>query len=307
MLFAQLSKEAQQPRRLRTLRWYDQNKCEPHAVGALNGLLETLEGLRTVDVYLEDMPTLPRVDGIVKQKATLQSLSLHSQDANGTLLFYSEADFARICTECLALRQLSLMFPFTKVHDCYPSQDFRACLVRPPPAPNLPTPRTERDRVAPLTIVASQKLTAKLPELTVLNIRRWPTPPRDSSFTGHYHRIAQLLTLYEHQLQRLTQRIFTKFDEAAPLATHGRRTRARLAVVAWGPNGRSKVDPADTFKAKQVPFVRGARTDPFGATELLAVQVPWRLVQFVEGESDVLDHSVGLPNWPFGIFHTERP
>ena len=320
VLFAQLSKEHQLPKALRTLRWYDQNKCENHAVGALSGFMETLSGLKTIDIYLESMSALPRVDGILKHKESLTSLSVHSQSTeqnNGDLHFYPDADFGRICTECTNVRQLSLMFPTTPVGTAYPTSDFRSFLVSPvqlfpvlslvSPPPSLPIYCGTGAEHKGLNALTIQRHTQKLPNLTVLNIRRWPTNGSSGVFSGDYARIAQSLTLYEHQLQRLTQRIFVKSDERARSAGHvqGPTQRSRLSVVAWGPNGRSRVDPSDTFRLKQVPFVRGKKVDPFGKAELLAMQVPWKMVQFVEPESDILNHSVGLPNWPFGIFNNE--
>ena len=261
VLFAQLSKESQMPQQLHTLRWYDQNKCESHAVSAVSSLLEVLSGVKVIDIYLEGMSGLPRVDGIVKHKDSLYSLSVHSQDRHSNLHYYAEADFGRVCTECTQLTQLSLMFPSTSVEEAYPSQKFRAFL----------------------------KHAYNLQHLAVLNIRRWPS--HSKSFTAPYHQIAQNLSLYEHQLQRLTQRIFVKADERA--RDNGRRSRARLGVVAWGPNGRSIVTPNDAFQLKQVPFVRGTQLDPLGGREMRAVQTRWNLVQFVERESDILNHSVG--------------
>ena len=118
----------------------------------------------------------------------------------------------------------------------------------------------------------------KLPRLAVLNIRRWP--PHTTGFSGCYHKIASNLDLYEVHLQRLTQRIFTKADATAADTSGGRRNRARLAIVAWGPNGRSRVDTSDSFRIKQVSFARGKRVDPFGEEELLAVNVPWKSMSF---------------------------
>ena len=131
VLFTNLSKEAYRPTRLRTLRWYDQDKCENHAVGAASGFLESLEGLQTIDIFLEDLGSQPRVDAIVKHKETLTTLSMHSYDrANGgTMHVYTDADFARICRECTGLRQLSIMFPGTNVKNMYPSNEFRSFLV----------------------------------------------------------------------------------------------------------------------------------------------------------------------------------
>ena len=129
VLFAQLSKESHMPRHLHTLRWYDQNKCENHAVSAVSSFLEAMSGLKTIDIYLENMSTLPRVDGILKHKDTLRSLSVHSQDRSNTMHEYTEAHFGRICSECTKITQLSLMFPSTSVEKAFPSQDFRTFMV----------------------------------------------------------------------------------------------------------------------------------------------------------------------------------
>ena len=267
VLFAQLSKESQMPRGLHTLRWYDQNKCENHAVSAVASFMEVISGLKVIDIYLEAMHGLPRVDGIVKHKDSLYSLSVHSQSAHSqdrhvSMHCYSEEDFGRICNECPNITQLSLMFPSTSAEEAYPSSKFRAFL----------------------------KHAYNLPHLAVLNIRRWPSHTKN--IDGNSHSVVQALSLFEHQLQRLTQRIFVKADEHA--GERGRRGgRARLSVVAWGPNGRSLAQSDDNFAIKQVPFVRGVQLDPLGGREMRAVQTHWNLVQYVERESDILNHSVG--------------
>ena len=64
-----------------------------------------------------------------------------------------------------------------------------------------------------------------------------------------------------------------------------------LAVIAFGANGKTPYD-TDKVKLKQVPFVRGQQIDAFGNKTLLAVKTQWRMVQFIEPESDVLNHSL---------------
>ena len=137
VLFAQLSKEHHRPARLHTVRWYDQNKCEHHAVPAMSNFLEALAGLEVIDIYLEDMSTMPRVEGVLKHKETLQSLSVHSQSSESELHWYEDADVARICTECSSVRQLSLVPPPPNSGESwkienkpYPWSRFRAFLVR---------------------------------------------------------------------------------------------------------------------------------------------------------------------------------
>lgn len=98
--------------------------------------------------------------------------------------------------------------------------------------------------------------------------------------------------MYEHQLQRLTQRIFEESDEDAKQRHYGFGNRSCLSVVCWGGNGKTRHDTNEKFKLKQIPFVRGLKVDPFGNSSLLAVRTIWRMVQFVEPESDILNHSL---------------
>jgi hypothetical protein len=100
------------------------------------------------------------------------------------------------------------------------------------------------------------------------------------------------LRLYEHQLQRVTQRIFENSDADAKEKGYGLGHRSYLSVVCWGGNGKTRHDSSEKFKLKQIPFVRGLKVDPFGQSSMLAVQTIWRLVQFIEPESDILNHSL---------------
>ena len=100
------------------------------------------------------------------------------------------------------------------------------------------------------------------------------------------------LHLYEHQLQRISQYIFELSDDDARLFGYGLGNRSHLAVICWGGNGKTRHDTHDRYKLKQIPFVRGLKVDPFGNTSMLAVQTVWRMVQYVEPESEILNHSV---------------
>ena len=69
--------------------------------------------------------------------------------------------------------------------------------------------------------------------------------------------------------------------------------RSALRVIAFGGNGSTAYDPAKTAaKLKQMPFVRGRKIDPLGGEEMLAMAVSWKQVGWIEGESDVLNHSM---------------
>lgn len=41
-----------------------------------------------------------------------------------------------------------------------------------------------------------------------------------------------------------------------------------------------------------MPFVRGTKIGPFGDSEMCATRIIWRQVGWVEGESDMLNHSL---------------
>ncbi|MCJ1398753.1 hypothetical protein MMC11_001954 [Xylographa trunciseda] len=262
VLFAQLSKPHLRPSKLRSLRWMDDDKSEPHSLEAFEGLLESLSGLETLHIYINRMRSLPKVGPIMLHKKTLTSLSIHSQQTRDAIHTYSEEDFDKICTECSQLRQLSIMFPKTTVEHAVPSNEF----------------------------LAFSSHTRKLHNLRTLNIRRWPSTRE--SFIGSFTRIIPTLRLYEHQLQRMTQHIFELSDIDAKENGYGLGNRSQLSVVCWGGNGKTRHDSNDKFKLKQIPFVRGWKLDPFGEKSMLAVQTIWRMVQFVEPESDILNHSL---------------
>ena len=67
-----------------------------------------------------------------------------------------------------------------------------------------------------------------------------------------------------------------------------------LSVIAFGANGKTLYDEQGhhNIKLKQVSFVRGMQVDPFGKTSMLAVKTVWKMVQFIEPESDILNHSL---------------
>ena len=66
-----------------------------------------------------------------------------------------------------------------------------------------------------------------------------------------------------------------------------------LSVIAFGANGKTPYEEqGHNIKLKQVSFVRGMQVDPFGETSMLAVKTVWKMVQFIEPESDILNHSL---------------
>lgn len=72
----------------------------------------------------------------------------------------------------------------------------------------------------------------------------------------------------------------------------GTGARSLLSVIAFGSNGKSLFESGETVKLKQIPFVRGFKVDPFGKSSLLAIKTQWRMVRYLEPESDILNHSL---------------
>ena len=65
-----------------------------------------------------------------------------------------------------------------------------------------------------------------------------------------------------------------------------------LSVIAFGGNGKSLYEGGGKVRLKQIPFVRGLKMDPFEQRSMMAVKTSWRMVQFVEADSDILNHSL---------------
>lgn len=255
----------------------DDDKSEPHALEALEGFLEGYSGLETLHIFISRMRALPRVSSIVHHKKTLTSLSIHSQLTRESVHTYGLDDFSRLCTECSELRQLSVIFPKTSAEEPVLQEEFVNFLLN----------------------------TMKLPKLVTLNIRRWPLSR--GPFIGSTHKILPHLRQYEHELQRISQYIFETSDNDAKVKGYGLGNRSCLSVVSWGGNGKTRHDAQDSHKLKQISFVRGKKIDAFGQVSMLAVQIIWRcklfrtllnksliikVVQFIEPESDILNHSL---------------
>ena len=264
----------------------DDDKGDVHALDAFEGLLESISNLEIIDAYVCRMTALPKVASIINHKKTLRSLSIHSQANKDTIYHYSQEDFTRLCSECSGIRQLAVTFPRTSVETAQPSAEFKTYVV------SLAMCQGTVE-----TKMSTQGITQRLRNLRTLNIRRWPAS--QCGFVGSYYRVIDNLHLYEHHLQRISQYIFEINDEDARANGYGLGNRSHLSVICWGGNGKTRHDSNDRYKLKQIPFVRGTKIDPFGQTSMLAVQTVWRMVQFVEPESEILNHSVRK----FGVQH----
>ena len=280
-VFAQMSKPHLRPTKLEKLRWFHEETSEPHALEAFEGLLDALSGLKILHVDINNIPGLPRAGAIAHHGKTLQMLGVRGRMPHSAILMYESEHFDEICTNCLELRQLSITFPSTSVSDATPSADFKTYLVS--LEPRNPALRFPDRRL--------QRSCKKLQHLVTINFHGWPST--NSSFISRSRKLKPLwYDLYEHNLQRLAQQIFEASDTNSAQEGWGLGHRSMLSVIAFGANGKTHYDEQQHVKLKQVPFVRGTQTDAFGKTSLLAVKTVWKMVQFIEPESDILNYSL---------------
>lgn len=263
-VFAQMSKPHLRPTKLKKIRWFHaEETSEIHALEAFDGLLESITGLEILHVDIKNFGGLPNTTAIAHQGKTLTILGIRSRTASSNTMRYESHQLDEICTACTELRQLSITFPTTSVSDARPSSEFKTYL----------------------------RCLKKLRYLITLNFHSWPTT-RSSFISRNYKLKHEWYDLYEHALQRLAQQIFEASDAHSKEQGWGLGHRSLLAVVAFGANGKTPPDGESNFQLKQLPFVRGFKTDPFGKTEMLAVKTLWKMVQFIEPESDILNHSI---------------
>ena len=307
-VFSQMGKPHIRPSRLKKLRWFHEETAEPHALEAFEGLLESLTGLEILHVDLNNIGGLPKPSAITTHRKTLKILAIRSrmgpleQPQLDSLKSYEQGQFDEVCAQCTGIRQLSITTPETYVSEPRETNEFRDFL----------------------------RCAAKLPHLVTLSLQRWPQTR--TPFISNYGKLKpRALDLYRHHLQRLAQNIFSTSDSqhlsqvrpsfpirnrinttlpsAFPTSSlaqqrhtvtlllysqqgWGLGNRSYLSVLAFGGNGSTPYDESKPVKLKQMPFVRGTKIGPFGDTEMCATRIMWKQLGWVEGESDMLNHSM---------------
>lgn len=86
----------------------------------------------------------------------------------------------------------------------------------------------------------------------------------------------------------MAQDIFETVDQI-PMSNFNLSALLKLSVIAFCSNGISAFN--GDHKLKQLIFVRGKKLDPFEKAQMLAFQTKQELMQFVEPESDIVDHA----------------
>ncbi|KAI9699364.1 MAG: hypothetical protein M1836_002975 [Candelina mexicana] len=145
------------------------------SLDSLDRLLMVLTNrLTDLRLYITEVQRCPSVEGIIRQASSLKKLIVVAQDISGQQIAYSAEEFARICSECICLEQLSLSFPPVTLGQ--PAESNRSFW----------------------SFVSS---TRQLLNLHTLNITSWPLLSSNLQ-----------LQHYEAQLQLFAQRIFESND-----------------------------------------------------------------------------------------------
>ncbi|KAF3033560.1 hypothetical protein E8E12_002528 [Didymella heteroderae] len=199
-LFAELSKSTKLPQKLETLEIKLVDNNENDGLGALDGFLCLVSGIKVLTLDYSNVNSLPAHTGIVRHGKTLRQLSVHTSRAPEECddeLVYDYASFSAICKECTLLEQLSMAFP------------------------NVSVVRLKND-----SFVNFENCLGGLPNLVTLNITTWPTARPSSSKLPR--------KIYEHLLAGIAQQGFETSTKHAKLQSGS----SKLAIIAFGASDR---------------------------------------------------------------------
>jgi hypothetical protein len=195
-LFAELSKSTKLPEKLETLEFKHEDNNENDGLGALDGFMCLVSGIKVLTLDLTYSKSLPAATGIVRHSKTLKQLNVHAStgpDACDEELVYDYASFSQICKDCTLLEQVSMAFPQVSVI------------------------RSKNE-----SFVNFENCLGYLPQLVTLHITTWPTNSPSST------RLPR--KIYEHLLANLAQQGFERSSNHAK--EHDRSSK--LAIIAFG-------------------------------------------------------------------------
>lgn len=117
-LFAELSKSTKLPQKLETLEVKLTDNAENDGLGALDGFLCLVSGIKVLTLDFSNVSSLPASAGITRHGKTLKQLSVHAlrapEECDDEMVF-DYGSMSLICRECTLLEQLSLAFPNVSV------------------------------------------------------------------------------------------------------------------------------------------------------------------------------------------------
>lgn len=280
-LFAELSKSQRLPEKLETLEFKHDDNVENEGLGALDGFMCLVSGIKTLTIDLAFSKSLPAAAGIIRHNKTLKSLNVHASripDDCDDEIVYDYSSFSDICKSCTGLEQVSVAFPPVSVirhkQDSFVNFEVSA-------------PYTHPFTCACDTNLFLQNCLGDLPDLVTLNITTWPTNSPSSTKLPR--------KIYEHLLANLATSGFERSSSHA--ADQEPARSSKLAIIAFGSSDKV-YDREDS--QNQIIFVKGKQVDPLGRETPVAVQIGWCLRKFVDAgpKSDVLD---------FSLTRTSRP
>ena len=303
--FQAISRLSLRPPRLKTLRWIQDETTDSHSCAVFEGFLEVAPMLQTLHFDVHRLRSLPKVAALTRHGQTLTSLSIHGHTLSSHIHHYSTKQFEDICVGCPNLRQLAIAFPTTNVDCTEPASEFDSCLVRPPTLKTLRSTCTDPrcsaaqenfvDLRVSISGIGPSCGNCILEDPTVVSTARITTVTSTVCLLPKYQYFLELTVLNNTELQRIAQRAFEASDYLASHSQYGYGlgNRSYLSVIAFGGNGKSNVEFLQgEIKLKQVVFVRGTKIDAFGNSGISAVKTEWRMVQFVEPESEILNQSL---------------
>jgi hypothetical protein len=195
-LFAELSKSTKLPEKLETLEFKHEDNNENDGLGALDGFMCLVSGIKVLTLDLTYSKSLPASAGIVRHSKTLKQLNVHAStgpDSCDEELVYDYASFSQICKDCSLLEQVSVAFPQVSVI------------------------RSKNE-----SFINFENCLGNLPKLVTLHITTWPTNSPSSTKLPR--------KIYEHLLANLAQQGFERSSSYAK--EQGRSSK--LAIVAFG-------------------------------------------------------------------------
>lgn len=117
-LFAELSRSTHLPERLETLELKHEDNGENDGLGALDGFLCLVTGIKVLTLDVTYSKSLPAAAGIIRHGKTLKQLNVHASTGPNSCdeeLVYDYASFSQICKDCPLLEQVSVAFPQVSV------------------------------------------------------------------------------------------------------------------------------------------------------------------------------------------------
>ncbi|KAI9654926.1 MAG: hypothetical protein M1821_005679 [Bathelium mastoideum] len=190
-VLAEISKSSQLPERLESFDFKHDDNAENDGLGAVEGFLTLVSGIKHLTLDLEHTDTMPSAACITRHSKTLRALSVHAT-AGGLgedELIWDVPSFEQIAKDCKELEAVSVAFPTTS-------------LIRP-----------NSDDFDAFKVALSH-----LPHLCTLHCTTWPTNKPSSSLLPRF--------AYETLLTALASDIYASFarNPFAPSASSSTST-----------------------------------------------------------------------------------